>query len=1402
MKVSAVLAVTLLASSASASWFSSEPETPYEYAKWNQAQLEQWLKDHNEKLVVTAKQYYRSYASAVSSFSAAASATASTAVYGDYGYQASKSASSASRSASSVAASGSARVAKALEDSKDYIYSNWTDSELRAYLEKHGVVKTQAQLTREQLLAQMRTAYAAVADPVYNAWGTSYMHQWLVEHGIIKSDYEKNRDKLVEQLQTYYYDTNDAVYSTWTDNQLRDWLIEHNIIKSDAQIKREKLQRLVKDNYLSAKGTAWQGWNDSEMRQWLVDNGYLRSDAQVKRDELVDLMNRKYDNVHGKTADYLTWPDARLRAYLRAHGVDDTQVPATRPGLLHETRIRWVQTTNAVENFLLGIKSTVSGGVSWTEEKLNAILNVLGGHKQTAERKTLVNIDTNEEIPLQRPRGNCSVFKLAEAVLTLMSTPDKATLAHYWDDAADTLAGNQSTPATTPIVPSEPSMLQTILYGAAATVAVFWLGHWISVWRRTRREKAFNLELRRRHGIPDSDTRPFNVAYQAASIAARESARRSLPVESEIQQKQSSLRNVSLSNANIKEGFRPLARSRPPIPQFSGQPLVRVPSGSFNFGYTAPVQQTSSFNSSRAYSQLPNAASANGSWGPRYAAENFRATSVPAVPTVSSRSAFAVAAASGSLRASNTITGTGDRRAWQSSSRPSTLSRTTGNVHQIRSRKRLYLTADEEAEEQAMVPNDKRSRTAAWGADAMIDGDNEPTWAQSHPVDPRPVAESHAPKTGKTKGKRPADDGEGDLRADGKRRQTKSSKHRSKPSDVQGKRGTKRERKEVDTASVLNDVMPVHKRGRAGDVDLSIVKEEELDDEDDPTVSRNPLCGGRRIGQKWTSNGQEYMVGPNGDRLRLVTVKESRKKYFMPADSKHADNFNMVDVFVEKWLTEEQYAKAKADGLLAWQESDNLPSPVKQESPEKVIEGGKENQTEEERPRVTSITLRARTANSVWNTPGQSPLTENDPHTNPFTAPAPPQSPGPRRVKYTIGTVPAAALSASRMMSNWEKQEREAQALKMLRERKAAEAAAKAPPKPTPTPAPALAAVPSISLTPAVSTPVPSTPAPSAPEIKPSPFAFGAPSTTTKPAVPVTSNASTTASASPFGTTPALTGFGSTASAPAPSPFGAAPAAPAPAETKPSNGFAFGSTTSAAPATSAPAPASTNVFGAQPAAKPASTGFSFNTGSSTATAPAAKPAGTFSFGATNPAPTSTGFGSTATGTTSSGFGTGSNTNNTTTTGATSSPFAFGAPKTAAPAPTTSGFGAQPAAPASNGFKFGETNTTMNGTSGTSGTNGTSSGFSFGASATKPTVSIPTTNAFGAPPTATPTTTSTPFAFGAGANANSGANNAAASPATPSKPLFNVGAPTTSPVMGTRQISTSRRVQRAMSKPPQ
>jgi len=38
--------------------------------------------------------------------------------------------------------------------------------------------------------------------------------------------------------------------------------------------------------------------------------------------------------MNARTASYLTWPDARLRAYLRERGMSENNLPTTRPGLL------------------------------------------------------------------------------------------------------------------------------------------------------------------------------------------------------------------------------------------------------------------------------------------------------------------------------------------------------------------------------------------------------------------------------------------------------------------------------------------------------------------------------------------------------------------------------------------------------------------------------------------------------------------------------------------------------------------------------------------------------------------------------------------------------------------------------------------------------------------------------------------------------------------------------------------------------------------------------------------------------------------------------------------------------------------------------------------------------------
>lgn len=49
------------------------------------------------------------------------------------------------------------------------------------------------------------------------------------------------------------------------------------------------------------------------------------------------LINAKYNEANAKTAAYLTWPDARLRAYLRNQGISEDALPTSRPGLLRKS---------------------------------------------------------------------------------------------------------------------------------------------------------------------------------------------------------------------------------------------------------------------------------------------------------------------------------------------------------------------------------------------------------------------------------------------------------------------------------------------------------------------------------------------------------------------------------------------------------------------------------------------------------------------------------------------------------------------------------------------------------------------------------------------------------------------------------------------------------------------------------------------------------------------------------------------------------------------------------------------------------------------------------------------------------------------------------------------------------
>ncbi|KAI0270632.1 hypothetical protein BC834DRAFT_862331 [Gloeopeniophorella convolvens] len=356
------------------------------FETWDESTLRQFLLDQGviepkgprEQLVQLAKSRYRDYQSAASSLSYAAS----TGVYGSPAHQ-------ATQSLSSAVAQATADVSRKVDDSKDYVWSTWDDNRLRTFLEEKGIIKTKQQASRDEMIKLAKTYYSKATSSVYETWSDSYIHQWLLDHQIPPyNTAPPPRASLLERMQWYYYDVTQKVWNTWSDSQLKEWLVEHNVIRSDAHIKRDKLEKMVADNYLTAEDTVWSAWRDSDIRNWLVENGYAaQAEAAKTRKDLVKAINSKYREATSAPSEYLVWPDARLRAFLREHGLPEDSLPTSRPGLLQEARIRYTQASTHTDALYQRIIDLLSSGIHIAEDKLWQILDILTGTKNHAKEQ-------------------------------------------------------------------------------------------------------------------------------------------------------------------------------------------------------------------------------------------------------------------------------------------------------------------------------------------------------------------------------------------------------------------------------------------------------------------------------------------------------------------------------------------------------------------------------------------------------------------------------------------------------------------------------------------------------------------------------------------------------------------------------------------------------------------------------------------------------------------------------------------------------------------------------------------------------------------------------------------------------------------------------------------------------
>lgn len=141
---------------------------------WDESRLRAFLLEQGivapsgprEQLVLLAKDKYRAYTDAAalySSMSSSAYAGATDAVH------------SASQCISSVVAQQTHEVARAFDDTKDYVYSTWDESRLRNWLEEHGVVEAKSANTKDELTRLANDYYRKATSGVWESWSDSYI---------------------------------------------------------------------------------------------------------------------------------------------------------------------------------------------------------------------------------------------------------------------------------------------------------------------------------------------------------------------------------------------------------------------------------------------------------------------------------------------------------------------------------------------------------------------------------------------------------------------------------------------------------------------------------------------------------------------------------------------------------------------------------------------------------------------------------------------------------------------------------------------------------------------------------------------------------------------------------------------------------------------------------------------------------------------------------------------------------------------------------------------------------------------------------------------------------------------------------------------------------------------------
>lgn len=256
-------------------------------------------------------------------------------------------------------------------DTKSWIFDTWTESQLKSFLDYHNIPSPKPR-NRDSLLSTARSNYATISqkagetaaypgDWVFKQWSDSDLKKWLDEHGYHVYQGSKRNELIAavrrnsRQTSLKVNDVKDSVaqniFNSWSDSELKEWFDKNNI-PVPQNGKRDQLVSLARQNVASLTGDTFSASVTSAFKAYGSATGSLgarvtdatdaawasaksatgaaaataASATDAAWDHAVGTRDTVYDKVTGtysSLADSVlsTWSESRLKAYLDARGV-------------------------------------------------------------------------------------------------------------------------------------------------------------------------------------------------------------------------------------------------------------------------------------------------------------------------------------------------------------------------------------------------------------------------------------------------------------------------------------------------------------------------------------------------------------------------------------------------------------------------------------------------------------------------------------------------------------------------------------------------------------------------------------------------------------------------------------------------------------------------------------------------------------------------------------------------------------------------------------------------------------------------------------------------------------------------------------------------------------------------